>query len=288
MPTFPTMRRVLLAVAMLAVTGVLTACGVSSTVDPVAAAATKTEKAGGYHVEINSTVTSGGIDVRIHGQGSFDDNGGELDMDMSQTFKSLSTPPAAEMTMKTVYLIEDGDPVMYMKFGGLPMPGGKSWVRVDLEKAGKAMGVDFSQLMSGANQNPTQSLDMLKGAGDFTRVGTDDLQGVETTHYHGTVDLQKAAGSHNAAAAGIQSLIDLGAPSQYPVDVWIDAAGYIRQYQTVFNETSNGKATTVAMTMDISDYGTAVNVSAPPADQVLDVTDQAAKTLQSQLSSGTS
>jgi hypothetical protein len=279
------MRRALLILAALAATGALTACGVSSTVDPVAAAATKTENAGGYHVEINSTVTSGGIELRMNGQGSFDRGEEELDVDVAEAYQSMNTPAGPDITMKTRYLNEGGDPVMYMNLGDLvgSLPNGKTWMRIDMEKAGKAMGVDFSQLMGGANQNPTQSLEMLKSSGEFTVVGTETVQGVETTHYHGTVDLQKAAQASGADSAAVQHLLDLGAPSQYPIDVWVDDAGLVRQYQTRLDEKVNGAATSVAMTVSMSDYGTTVDVSAPPAEQVFDATDAAAQGIQSQL-----
>ena len=282
------MRRALLMLAALAVTGALTACGVSSTVDPVAAAASKTEQSSGYHVEIDSTMTSGGIQLRMNGTGSFSGNEGELDMDMAEAYQSTNMSAGPDITMKARYLTEGGDPVMYMNLSGLAgiLPGGKTWVRIDMQKAGEAMGVDFSQLMGGANQNPAQSLDMLKGSGDFAEIGTETLQGVTTTHYHGTIDLQKAAQEGGAASAAIQRLIDLGAPSQYPIDVWVDDAGFVRRYQMFLDEQFNSKAASVAMTVNMSDYGTAVDVSAPPADQVFDVTDIASKGIQSQLNTG--
>jgi hypothetical protein len=40
-------RRILLAAALAALAGALTACGVRNSVDPVASAATKTQEAGG-------------------------------------------------------------------------------------------------------------------------------------------------------------------------------------------------------------------------------------------------
>ena len=68
------------------------------------------------------------------------------------------------------------------------LPQGKTWMSLDLQKAGKAAGVDFSSLSA---QTPGQTLEQLKASGDVTKVGTETLDGVETTHYTATLDPAK-------------------------------------------------------------------------------------------------
>ena len=46
------------------------------------------------------------------------------------------------------------------------------------------------------------------------------------------------------------------------------------------------KSTSMSMGMDIDHYGTTVDVSAPPADQVFDATDLAAKGIATEAGSG--
>jgi hypothetical protein len=219
------------------------------------------------------------------GSGLFGDGKGEMDLDMSDLLNQAGVAAGTDATIKAIYLIEDGDPVMYVKLGFLSafMPGGKTWVRVDLAKAGKAAGIDFNQLLGGGNQSPSDSLALLRSSGEFSEVGKETFDGVETTHYHGTIDLQKAVAAKGAAADALQRLIDLGAPAQYPADVWIDQAGLVRQYKTNYDMSTGGKAMSVSMTTGMSDYGTPVEVSAPPADQVFDATDLAAKGVASSL-----
>ena len=211
------MRRVLLGLFLIAVVGCLSACGgaVKSTLDPVAAAATKSQQAGGFLVTTSVTVSAGGREFTMTGSGLFGDGKGQMNLDMSDLLNQAGVAAGTDATIKAIYVTEDGDPVMYMKLGFLSafMPGGKTWVRVDLAKAGKAAGIDFNQLLGGANQSPGDSLALLRSSGEFSEIGKETVDGVETTHYHGTIDLQKAVAAKGAAAEALQRLIDLGAPA---------------------------------------------------------------------------
>jgi hypothetical protein len=282
------MRRVLFALALIALAGGLTACGVRSTVDPVAAAATRTQDAGGFQAKMSITVSADGRKLTMTGQGFFGRDRGEMQMDMGGLLGAAGAPSTGDSTMKAIYLTEDGNPVIYLNLGFLAafLPGGKAWVRVDLEQAGKASGIDINQLMSGAGQNPSDSLALLRSSGDFSEVGKETVEGVETTHYHGAVDLRKAAAANGARADAIQRILDLGAPSQYPIDVWIDDAGYVRQYEASYDQTAGGKSFSTTMTIGMSDFGVHVEVSAPPAAQVFDATDLAAQGAASALNQG--
>jgi hypothetical protein len=256
-------RRLVTGLALVGLALGLTACGIGRTIDPVAAAATKTEKAGGYQVTLAGTVTSAGTVVRMSGNGVFDGTHGELDLAVNG------------LELDARYLSENGDVVMYMNMGALTagLPNGKSWIRLDLEQVGNALGIDFSKLMGqGATQNPLQSLETIKDSGDFAEVGTEELNGAKTTHYHGTVDLLKAAKSRGLDPGAVQKLIDAGAPAEYPIDVWVDESGYIVQYRMAIDQKVKGVPSSTIMTMGMSDFGTPVDVTAPPAGDVFDVT----------------
>jgi hypothetical protein len=84
------------------------------------------------------------------------------------------------------------------------------------------------------------------------------------------------------AAAALKRLADLGAPSDYPIDVWVDDQGYIRQYESSYDETLGGNTVSTTTKVELSDYGTQVDVSAPPADEVFDVTELATRDISSQ------
>jgi hypothetical protein len=285
-PTMSQMRRVVFAVTVLVLAGGLTACGsgVKSTVDPVAAAATKTADAGGVRADLSVTVTQGGTPLTMTAHGWFGRDEGELVADVSSLLGALGGGSGGDGSFTARYLTEDGDVVMYLQLGSLAsmLPGGKQWIRLDVEKAGKAMGFDLSKLMGGS-QNPTESLELLQATGAFSSVGTETLDGVRTTHYRGTIDLDKAAAARGLPSDMIERLRQLGAPEQYPADVWIDDSGYIRRFETTYAATAAGKTTSMKMRMDLSDYGMTVAVSAPPDDEVFDVTELATQGLSSAL-----
>jgi hypothetical protein len=265
-------RRIALALGLLGALVALTGCGVSKVIDPVAAAATKTENAGGAKLTMSIAITDpSAATVTMTGQGLFDKSEGDIMIGLSTLVGSL------EMR----YLQENGDPVVYLNVPFLEtmLPSGKSWIRVDLEQSGKSLGLDMNQLMGELDQNPTETLDLLRASGSVDKVGTETIDGVATTHYTASIDLQKAAQlAGQAGEALVSRLTAAGAPRQIPVDVWIgDGDGLV--HKLTVNEqvkSSEGEAG-IAVTLNISDYGAAVDVVAPPSDQVLDITDLASK-----------
>ncbi len=281
-------RRTALAILLLGSAVGLAGCGFSKTIDPVAAAATKTEQAGGYKVAMTVTANTAGQSFTIDAAGTFDQDQGELTMDLSGLPGSAGLLPGSGQ-IKVLYLKENGDPVMYMDFPFLAsrLPGGKAWIRLDLEKAGKSLGVDFNQLLNQSSQNPGQVLDMLKASGDVQAVGPDTVDGVATTEYKGTIDLTKAVKLGGVTQAELQQLIDRGVPTTLPVEVWIGDDGLVRKLDLSEDLTVGGQSASMDTILEISDFGTAVAVSAPPADQVLDLTDLAAQAAQSAANAAT-
>ena len=82
-------------------------------------------------------------------------------------------------------------------------PPGKKWLKLDLGELGKQAGVNMAALMqSGGGQDPTQSLQYLKGAGgDMVKVG-ESVRGEPTTHYKATVDFNRVARPRRRPACG--------------------------------------------------------------------------------------
>jgi hypothetical protein len=137
-------------------------------------------------------------------------------------------------------------------------------------------------LLSQSNQNPEQTLDMLRASGDVTEVGPDIVNGESTTEYTGSIDLAKAAKLRGLPQSFVQKVEDATGSSTVPVTVWIGADGLVRQLRETTDTTTAGQSLTTTITIDISDYGTDVSVSAPPSGDVLDLTDLASSELQQQ------
>ena len=100
------------------------------------------------------------------------------------------------------------------------------------------------------------------------------MNGESTTHYKATIDLSTPrTSSARDAQAMVQHLIDQGGPASIPVDVWIGDDGLVRKL--TIDETpraSAGQTAASTWRSTLSDYGTAVNVTAPPSGDTLDLT----------------
>jgi hypothetical protein len=264
----------MVALALVCAAAVVAGCGVQKTLDPVASAAAKTENAGGVKLAMTVGVTADGKTFNVTANGVFDKDQGDLTMDLSDALGAAGLN-GADGSVVLRYVQEGGDPVMYlnMPFLSSRLPTGQSWVRLDLEKAGKSLGVDLDQLMGQAGQNPSDVLDLLRASGSVQEVGTETVNGDSTTHYTATIDLAKAAGVvGDRAQQLVQSLIAQGAPSSIPVDVWVGDDGLVRKLTMDESLSAQGQPAEVTLDLELSDYGTEVNVTAPPADETLDLT----------------
>ncbi len=214
----------------------------------------------------------------------------EVDAANDRQRVTMEIPFAGEMEM-----IQDGA-VMYMKsammsgfLGGNPS---KPWVKIDMTDMGEQYGGVGS--FGGGSNNPEDMLATLQGVTDDLReVGTETIDGVETTHYAGTLDLQKAMEQvpESERAELEQSYGALQAQLggfTLPFDVWVDGDGLVRRVEFTFDFSNLGAGLApsgtpipgmqdfkMVMTMDLYDYGVPVDIQIPPADQVSDIGDMA-------------
>lgn len=235
--------------------------------DPVAlAAATSDRQAGALGFAMKGTVTTDGKAVPLAASGA---------MDRRSQRGAFTTKTMIGTTSFTVQQVLDKQ-VLYLKsavFAGR-LPGGKSWMKIDLAKAAKLKGVDVSSLgASGPAQDPVQGLDYLKGAGAAKKLGTAKVDGVATTRYRVRVDLKRAVKGDVTATAkrSLDSLIDtLGGPTRFPVDVWVDGDHLIRRQRVGYTATVGGKVSTFDITTDYKDYGAKLTGKPPAAGDAID------------------
>jgi hypothetical protein len=274
------LRRILSACILAAVVATLTACGggVKSTLDPVAEAASKSTSAGGVKVSIKATFSSGTQSGGMTAEGVFDEDAGELTFDLSGLMPG-STQAGALGEMRMIYVEEDGHTILYvgMPFLANVLPDGKTWIKADLDRAAKLMGLDLNQLLGQSTQNPADTLQLLRAAGTVEKAGADVIDGTPVTLYHATVDLVKAAQLKGVSQSTLDRLTAAGVSTQLPVDVWIgDDDGLVRQIRMAYETTANGQAASMLLTMTMSDWGTDVSVTTPSDDEVFDATELAA------------
>jgi hypothetical protein len=266
-------RHVLLPVLALtaAIAVPLSGCG-SDDLDPSAAvahAADKTAAVEGMHMTMTSDVAG----ETFSGEGF-------VDPVKKQGHVTTDVPGAGRMDVVTDGL------TMYMKFPAAmtqdKLPDGKTWVKIDMQKALEGGGIDLSAFMNAGSTDPSAQLQQLKAMGDIEQVGTEDVDGVQTTHYKGVVDLRKAANlvpadQRDQARRSADKLVELaGGTSTIPTQLWIDDQGHIRKLKQT---TPNATTGDVTSTIEYSDFGATEAIDIPSDDETLDITDQTADAL---------
>jgi hypothetical protein len=273
-------RRAVVAtgLAIVAAAAVTAGCGSSGTphalaLDPVSAAATKTQQAGAARIRFSLALSSPqlgqGKPVAVRGTGAIDGTSSEFTIGLGALLHDTGLTQGANGSVKEISLEQNGDYLLYVKSGlaAAYLPGGKQWVELNVSKLGKSKGLDVGQLLSGSQIQPGDLLSMLKAEGaKVDTVGTATVDGAATTHYRVTIDVAKAV-----QASGVPSALLGGAAKQLPTipaNVWIGKDGLVRRV-----ELSYGVAQTrAAMKMDLYDYGAHVTIAAPPSGSVFDAT----------------
>jgi hypothetical protein len=251
-------------VAVLAVPLLAAACGgsksgspgttsTSGAADAVSAAVAKTITAGSEHVAITASTTAAGQHVTLSGAGDFDSAKRQGKLTTNVSLSGVKTQLDEVLTGTTVY-------IRSQLFGSF-LPAGKSWLKIDLKAAGKAIGIDSAVL--GA-QDPAQALAQLKAITGLEDLGTATVGGVSTTHYRGTIDTSKLPAA--AASALSRAKASLG-----PYDLWVGEDGYVHRVKvTTKASTGTGTVGKTVLTMTLSKFGESVSVSVPSASQTVD------------------
>lgn len=173
-------------------------------------------------------------------------------------------------------IVEDGL-VMYMSGRALlgVLPGGKTWVRVDLSKAASSMGMNLSAL-TGGQTDPRTSLAQLREAGNVVKIGPQTVRGVATTRYNVLIDLRKGLdkldGASRETMEQLVGRLEASGGRYVPGDAWIDADGYLRRFRIAIPNYL-GTGSSFSLNMDLFGFGDRVDIELPQKWQVADVTD---------------
>ncbi|MFF7236372.1 hypothetical protein [Streptomyces collinus] len=154
------------------------------------------------------------------------------------------------------------------------VPGGKTWMKIDLARLGRTGPAGGSR-----PTDPMEPLRYLKDAGraHVTRVGDQTLDGTRTTHYRVAVPVSVLA---RGDAGQEQELRRQLGTDRLPVEVWLDGQGRLRRERVLLTlhplkqRTPGHGNTRVTSTTEVrlTDFGTDVKVTAPPAADTADVT----------------
>ncbi|ANJ08974.1 DUF1396 domain-containing protein [Streptomyces parvulus] len=198
----------------------------------------------------------------------------------------MQLEPEPAMSMKMTALDQGGgqsaeirlvDKAMYIGGGAEAAKemDGKSWMKFDLAALG-AGGEELDQLGSAsqADKNPATESTFLTGAKDVEKVGTETVDGVETTHYKGTVtlaDLEKTLDGEDKATRekrqkSLEQYEKMGL-DKLTMDMWVDGDEHTKQFR-MRGDAAKGP---LDMTITFLGFNEPVKVTAPPAKDTMDL-----------------
>lgn len=146
---------------------------------------------------------------------------------------------------------------MYVKSSDLGT--GDTWVKIDLSDPDSLFG------MIGKATDPQAVFQAMESPQKLELLGTEDVDGVSTNHYRITMDPAQYLEAMHFPAAMADML-----PEQLVTEMWVDADNLPRRFaQTTEVPAAGGRAGTSSTTEGTySDFGTDVEIEAPPADEV--------------------
>lgn len=185
---------------------------------------------------------SGGQVQEMEGQARFGDDGVEM--------KASSTGAQA---MEMILL----DQAMYLKSPDLGT--GDKWLKVDLSDPNSLFG------MIGKATDPEVMFKAMETPKQLELLGTEEVDGVETNHYRITMDPAKYIEAMEFPA-GMADML----PEEMVTEMWVDGDDLPRKFSQTLEvpSVSGGKPTSTTSEGTYSDFGTDVEIEAPPADEV--------------------
>jgi hypothetical protein len=247
------------------VVGMLLALGIihplGGTQDALAAAAVNTTDAGSAKVSMKMDVSSPAHPGTITGQGAFDFRTGRGRV--TYHYPPGAVPWAAgPLDVETVF---DGD----ASYQYLPMLSPeRPWIRSDTSASD--LQTDLDVFLALFPDDPSQILGFLEGGGDVQEIGDEPLLGAKTTHYRASIDIedlleQVPVAQQEELRPAVERITRSGGAT-VPVDVWVDDSDLIRRMG--LEGRLGGVPGTATMTVDLFDFGTAVDAELPPPNKV--------------------
>jgi hypothetical protein len=271
------MKKLLLSLLSLSV---LAACAEDpapvSPRDAVLNAMTAVYEAETLHQELEMSVSAEGQTFSFSGGADVDNERQRIDMTMDLGMFG------GEMQI----VMDDG--IVYMRspvFQDAPT----EWISMDPSKMDPAAAAQFGGFGAGTT-DPSAYAGLFAGVFDVRASGEQEIDGVSTTQYVGTIDLKKVlegfsdvvgkevdAASKEQLEATVEQFGSLGIDEKIPFEIWIDDEGLPRRQRITmgFGDLVPGtEEATMELTVDYSDFGQPVEIEVPKRSEVTDVTDQ--------------
>ncbi len=222
--------------------------------DPVAlltAAIAKSDESSSYESTFELTSDLGGVEME--GSGRLISNADSTKARGPVKF----TQDGEEIGFQMILL----DDVMYMRTDELPLPDGKTWLRMqDDELAQQSL-------------TPNQFTDLLRDSPDVEEVGREDVRGKPTVHLRGPLDLQEAAERAGGPVKELMAQPRIADRLSAQVDVWIGEQDD-RLERVAMELKVDGEPGAMRISGDILQYDVSLDsVKAPPDGEVVDEAD---------------
>ncbi|MBE1501121.1 hypothetical protein H4696_008221 [Amycolatopsis lexingtonensis] len=202
---------------------------------------------------------------------------GAMAFDGADTKFSMTSTAAGQTTeMRMV------DKVMYIKLPAdqqKQMGTDKSWAKISADGTdpiSQAMGSALSQ--SAEQSDPSKILEQVSKAGRIISSDQTELNGEQVNHYKVELDVAKAidqfTGQVPAAARDQINEKLKGKDLKIPAELWLNKDNLpvqVTMDQGPMMQAMGAPAGDAKFTMKYSDWGTQVDVTAPPAEQVVDL-----------------
>jgi hypothetical protein len=248
-------------VAAVTATGlVLVAGGGKSAEAAVIESVNSTMADGTAHVSVNLAVKAPNATVTGTGTGVIDFGQSAMQLQMTLGL------PGQQIQMQALYIAGS----IYEQIPGIAtLIPGKSWISLDLSSVAGSSGQSSSAL--GTGDNPTAMLRVLAQHGNrVVPLGSSTING--TTVHGYVVTLDPTALRARLAQANLPTWMSTALShvniQNTTAKVYIDDTGLLRRFAMYMTQTVAAQTVSVDESVDFSGYGTPVNVSAPPPDQV--------------------
>lgn len=224
--------------------------GGNGPLDAIARAAEETQREAGGHALIHATATVSDTPEGLTETGSMVfENGGRARGTL--VVRGHSTGRRAK-----VHVIAEGTTSYTSSDQLSALPEGRRWVEVDFSSTDSKSSLPVEG-------GPTEGLKLLENMDGAKEIGKEDVRGVATTRYRGTLPVAEKK------VFGVEVQVS---PPQ--VEVWIDAQGRVRRMTVIIVSSVEGEegSTTTDLTIDFLDFGPVSKIELPKQDEIYDAT----------------
>ncbi|MFD8272353.1 hypothetical protein [Streptomyces flaveolus] len=220
----------------------------------------RTEELGSAEVRTTTTLdAAGGEPISMDGTYSWGD-GAAMDVEMDTAaaqMSALQDDPTTRVLMVDGAYYYDVDP---QPSGPI---AGKEWMRIDVAAVAGEAGADNMA----ANADPTAALRYMTASTEVEDLGKETVLGKETTHYRGSIGAEHIERSKFTEAEKKAAITALEASGgKLTCDLWIDG----KDLPVRISQTGAG----MTVKMDFVKFGATEKITAPPAAQTGDLTEQ--------------